>query len=473
MVDEMAPQAHASALPAGAESRLRASFDGPILSPGDEGYDLARTIWNGSADRRPGLIARCTGVDDVRAAVRFARTHDLLTAVRGGGHSIPGHSVCEGGLMIDLSLMKGVRVDARRRTARARPGVKWGEFDRETAVHRLATPGGYVSSTGIAGLTLGGGIGWLSRLHGLTSDNLVSAELVTADGDLVRADADENAELFWGLRGGGGNFGIVTGFEYRLHPLQTVLGGSLVYRGERTQEVLGQFADFALAAPDELTMLGLLITGPRHPSYPDHLQGEPVVFIGVCYAGRPEEGRPLIDAFRAATKPDLDFVREMSYVRLQRMLDDDAAWGLPWYEKATYAREVTPEAIAAFSDHWRGRVSDRGQMYMQQMGGRISRVAEDATAFGQRRTQFVYMIMSGWDRGEDPTAHVEWARAGWHAMQPHGAGRGVYVNFDSEDDHGRVEATYGAKYERLRRLKSVYDPTNLFRLNQNVPPFVR
>jgi FAD/FMN-containing dehydrogenase len=406
----------------------------------------------------------------VRAAVRFARTHDVLTSVRGGGHSIPGHSVCEGGLMIDLSLMKGVRVDAEHAVARAQPGVKWGEFDRETARADLATPGGYVSSTGIAGLTLGGGIGWLSRLHGLTCDNLLAADVVTADGELVRASADENPELFWGLRGGGGNFGIVTSFEYRLHPLSTVLGGALVYDGRRTEEVLAQFAEFALAAPDELTMLGLLITGPRHPSYPEHMRGMPVVFLGVCYAGDPAAGAALLDGFRAQTRPDLDFVREMSYAKLQRMLDNDATWGVPWYEKATYARDITPEAIATFSEHWTHRVSERDQMYMQQMGGQISRVPEDATPFGNRGTEFVYMIMSGWKRGQDPAPHVEWARSGWAAMQPYGSGQGVYVNFDSEDDPTRVRATYGPKYERLGRLKGRYDPTNLFRLNQNIEP---
>lgn len=458
--------------PSTARAELRAVFDGPLLEPGDAGYDLARNIWNGSGDRRPALIAQCGGVDDVRAAVGFARKHGLLTSVRGGGHSIPGHSVCEGGLMIDLSLMKGVRFDEARLTARAQPGVKWGEFDREAARADLATPGGYVSTTGIAGLTLGGGIGWLSRLHGLTCDNLVSAEVVTSDGELVRAGSDENADLFWGLRGGGGNFGIVTSFEYRMHPLSTVLGGALVYDGRRTEEVLGQFAEFALAAPDELTMLGLLITGPRHPSYPEHMQGQPVVFIGVCYAGDIEAGERLLGEFRTGTRPDLDFVREVPYVKLQRMLDNDATWGVPWYEKATYARDITPEAIATFADHWRGRVSERDQMYMQQMGGRISRIPDDATAFGNRETEFVYMIMSGWKRGQDPAPHIGWARDGWAAMQPYGAGQGVYVNFDSEDDPARVEATYGPKYERLGRLKGTYDPTNLFRLNQNIRPIV-
>lgn len=468
----LADRPTAADFPARAAAELRTDFDGPLLEPGDDGYDLARNIWNGSGDRRPALIARCTGTDDVRAAVRFARRHDVLTAVRGGGHSIPGHSVCDGGLMIDLSLMKGARVDAAARTARAQPGVKWGEFDAATADDDLATPGGYVSSTGIAGLTLGGGIGWLSRLHGLTCDNLLSAELVTADGETVRASEDENPELFWGLRGGGGNFGIVTSFAYRLHPLRTVLGGALVYSGERTEEVLAHVAAFALAAPDEFTMLGLLITGPNHPSYPEALRGRPVVFVGVCHAGDLVDGARLVDEFRARTRPDLDLVREMPYRKLQRMLDNDATWGVPWYEKAAYAADVSGAAIAAFAEHWTRRVSERDQMYMQQMGGRISRVDEDATAFGGRDTSFVYMIMSGWKRGQDAAPHVDWARSGWQAMQPYSTGRGVYVNFDSEDDPERVSATYGPRYERLARLKGRYDPTNLFRLNQNIRPIV-
>lgn len=459
-----------SAFPDNAVAELRPLFEGPLLEPGDEGYDLARNIWNGSGDRRPALIARCAGVSDVQAAVRFARAHGVLTSVRGGGHSIPGHSVCEGGLMIDLSLMKGIRVSAQTRSVRARPGVKWGEFDRETARAGLATPGGYVSTTGIAGLTLGGGIGWLSRLHGLSCDNLLSADVVTADGELVHASERENSELFWALRGGGGNFGVVTSFEYRLHPLQTVLGGGLVYDGARTAEVLQEFSSFALEAPDELTMLGLLITAPARRAYPEHLQGKPVVFIGVCYAGDPSEGIRLLADFRARTKPDLDFVRETSYVKLQRMLDNDATWGEPWYEKATYAREITPAAIATFADHWGHRVSERDQLYMQQMGGKIARIPEDATAFSNRETQFVYMIMSGWARGDDPAASVAWARSGWSAMQPYGGGEGVYVNFDSDDAPGRVRATYGPKYERLGRIKGAYDPANVFRLNQNIAP---
>jgi FAD/FMN-containing dehydrogenase len=241
---------------------LGAEFAGPLLLPTDPGYDEARDVWNGSLDRKPALIARCTGVQDVAAAVRFARRHDLLTAVRGGGHSIPGHSVCEGGLMIDLSPMKGMRIDVEARTAQAQPGLKWGEFDRETGAYGLAVPGGYVSTTGIAGLTLGGGIGWISRKHGLTCDNLIGADVVTADGELVRADAERNADLFWGLRGGGGNFGIVTNFEYRLHEVPSVLGGALIYRGGRAPEVLPAFRDFALAAPRELTCLVLMVNAP-------------------------------------------------------------------------------------------------------------------------------------------------------------------------------------------------------------------
>ena len=447
---------------------LRSRFDGPLLQPGDDGYDDARTIWNGSADRHPALIARCACVEDVVQAVNFGREHDLLVAVRGGGHSIPGHSVCEGGLMIDLSLMKGIGVDVGSRTVRARPGVKWGEFDTETGAEDLATPGGYVSTTGIAGLTLGGGIGWLSRKYGLTCDNLLAAEVVTADGEQVRASEDANRELLWGLRGGGGNFGVVTSFEYRLHPVSTVLGGGLVYRAERAAEALAQAVTFALTAPDELTILALMITAPPRAPYPDDMQDTSVLFVGVCYAGDIATGRGVLEEFRGLVPPDMDLVREMRYPRLQRLLDD-GRWGQPWYEKASYAEEITSAALRTFGECWDRRVSARSQMYMQQMGGMISRVPRDATPFDNRQTQFVYMVMSGWEPGEDPDPHIGWARSAWADLQPYSR-PGVYVNFDSDDSQGRVHETYGPKYERLARLKASYDPGNLFRLNQNILP---
>jgi len=450
-------------------SELSRRFAGPLLQSGDDGYDDARQIWNGSADRRPGLIARCTGVQDVLSAVRFAKAHDLLTAVRGGGHSIPGHSVCDDGLMIDLSLMTAIRVDPRFRTAVAQPGLKWGGFDRETHAFGLATPGGYVSTTGIAGLTLGGGIGWLGRKYGLTCDNLISADVIVADGELVHASEDENPELFWGLRGGGGNFGIVTAFEYQLHALDSVLGGAVVYRGDRLAEVLPQFRDFALAAPRELTTLALIITAPERAPYPPDMRGQSALFVGVCFAGPAEDGQAVLDDLRSVAKPDLDLVKEMSYPRLQSMLDDGPGWGLPWYEKASFADVITDEALDILVTRWSARTSPRTQLYMQQMGGRIADVGEDDTPFSNRDTQFVYMMMNGWELGEDPRPHVAWARETWAALQPHSK-RGVYVNFDSDDDETRVQATYGPKYQRLSEIKAQYDPGNLFRLNQNILP---
>jgi FAD/FMN-containing dehydrogenase len=449
-------------------AELGKGFAGPLLQPNEPGYDDARKIWNGSGDRRPALIARCTGVSDVIAAVRFARKTDVLTAVRGGGHSIPGHSCCDDGLMIDLSPMKGIRVDPRSATAQAQPGVKWGEFDRETAVFGLAVPGGYVSTTGIAGLTLGGGIGWLGRKHGLTCDNLIGADVVTAAGDLVHVSEDENEDLFWGLRGGGGNFGIVTTFEYQLHSVPSVLGGALIYKGQRLADVLPRFSDFALAAPNELTTLGLMITAPAGVGYPNEMEGAPVLYVGVCYAGDAEDGQRVLDELRAEAPPDLDTMRAMSYPKLQAMIDD-GGWGLPWYEKAAYASEITDEALETVVAGWDRRTSTRSQLYMQQMGGKIAEVSDDATPFSNRDTQFVYMAMNGWRRGEDPTPHVQWARDVWNDLQPH-TKPGVYVNFDSEDGGDRVQATYGPKYERLSRLKAKYDPGNLFRLNQNIRP---
>lgn len=448
---------------------LRSKFDGPLLEPGHDGYDAARTIWNGSADRHPALLARCTSADDVAAAIAFGRAHELLVAVRGGGHSIPGHSVCEGGLLIDLSLMTGVRVDTASRTVRAQPGVTWGRFDVEAGAHGLATPGGYVSTTGIAGLTLGGGIGWLSRRFGLTCDNLIAADVVTAGGERVRAAEDRDADLLWGLRGGGGNFGVVTSFEYRLHEVPSVLGGGLVHGAERADGALAATVQFALDAPDELTVLALMLTAPDRPPYPDDMRGKPILFVGVCSVGDLGTGARVMDALRAVAAPDLDFVREMPYTRLQRMLDDGHGWGEPWYEKAAYTAEITPDALQTFGRCWAGRVSVRDQMYMQQMGGRIARVPDGATAFQNRQTQFVYMVMSGWEHGQDPTPHVAWARRTWDELSPYSQ-PGVYVNFDSDDDQHRVRATYGSRYERLAALKARYDPTNVFRLNQNILP---
>ena len=346
--------------------------------------------------------------------------------------------------------------------------MKWGEFDAVTGAENLATPGGYISTTGIAGLTLGGGIGWLSRKYGLTCDNLVAAEVVTANGERVRASADTHPDLLWGLRGGGGNFGVVTSFEYRLYPVSSVLGGGLVYRAERAAEALAQAVRFALTASDDLTILALMITAPPRAPYPDDLQGNSVLFVGVCYAGDIAEGRDVLAELRGLALPDLDLVREMRYSGLQRLLDD-GRWGEPWYEKASYPEEITDAALRTFGECWDRRVSARSQLYMQQMGGMISRVPQDATSFDNRQNQFVYMVMSGWARGEDPVPHIGWARSAWAALQPYSR-PGVYVNFDSDDSQDRVHETYGPKYERLARLKACYDPGNLFRLNQNILP---
>jgi FAD/FMN-containing dehydrogenase len=417
-------------------------------------------------DRRPALIVRCTGVADVIAAVQFARTHELLVAVRGGGHSVAGHAVCEGGLMIDLSRMKGLRVDPVQRTAHAQPGLTLGEFDRETQAFGLATPMGIFSTTGIAGLTLGGGYGWLARSYGLASDNLRSVDLVTADGQCLTTSATEHPELFWGVRGGGGNFGIVTSFEYQLHPVGPVLGGMRIYPFAQAKAVLQFHRDFISTAPDAYTCFPALGTLPT---------GEPVALLRVCYNGPIEEGERVLRPLRALGSPLADHIRPMAYTALQSMYDAGAPPGSHAYWKSNFLAEISDEAIDTMVAHCATRPSPQCGMALPQLGGAVSRVAQDETAFAHRHVR--HDFISAW-MCTDPAeaaACIQWARGFWEAMQPFSTG-GVYVNYlGQEADEGteRVQAAYGpAKYARLVALKNKYDPTNFFRLNQNIKPTV-
>lgn len=447
------------------------SLRGDLIRPGDEKYEAARRVWNGMIDKRPALIVRCAGVADVIAAVNFARTHDLLVAIRGCAHNVAGNAVCDGGMVIDLSRMKSVRVDPESRTARAEPGVAWGEFDRETQAFGLATTGGLVSTTGIAGFTLGGGIGWLARKYGLTSDNLLSVDVVTADGRLVRASLSENADLFWGVRGGGGNFGVVTSFEYRLHPLESVvLGGLVLHPVAKTRELLHFYRDFAASAPDELTTMVVSITAPPAHFIPEPLRGTPVVGIAVCYAGRPEDGTQAVRPLKEFGPPPVDLIGPIPYVALQGMFDEGAPAGLQNYWKAEYLRDLGDEVIDRFVAHTVDVLSPLTQVHINHLGGAVSRVPQGDTAFGHREFPFILNIVSMWTDPSESEKQIRWTREFYNDIQPVSGG-GVYVNFLGEEGEERVRAAYRPEiYQRLADLKNRYDPTNFFRLNQNIKP---
>jgi FAD/FMN-containing dehydrogenase len=451
---------------------LRASVHGLVIGPDDEGYDEARRIWNGAIDRRPACVVRCSGVADVVEAVRFARERDLPLAVRSGGHGVGGHAVCDGGLVIDLSPMKGIRVDPAARTARAEAGVLWGELDRETQLHGLATAGGIVTHTGIAGLTLGGGIGWLMRKYGAAVDNLLSADLVTADGEVVSAGEERNADLFWGIRGGGGNFGIATSFEYRLHPVgPIVLAGPIFHPLERAGEVLRFYREFAAAAPDEVTTIFELSVAQPLPFLPAEVHGKPILMVGACYAGALEEGLEVLRPLKEFGDPIADLLEPTPYLALQSMFDPFVPHGWHRYWKSVELPSLTDEAIDTLVEHTSAQTSPKSYCIVFQLGGALSRVAETDTAYSQRDAAYNVNINAVWTPEDaDGERHVAWARDFFDAMQPHARGR-VYVNFLGDEGPERVRAAYGAeKYARLVELKRTYDPTNLFRLNQNIEP---
>jgi hypothetical protein len=440
---------------------FKAGLRGRLLRPGDEAYDESRKLWNGMFDRRPGLIARCAGTADVISAVNFAREHRLRVAVRGGGHSFPGHSVCDGGLVIDLSPMKAIRVDPTARTARAQPGVKWIEFDHETQAFGLATTGGTVSDTGIAGLTLGGGLGWLSSKHGLTVDNLISADVVAADGRLLTASATENRDLFWGLRGGGGNFGVVTSFEYQLHAVgPTILGGMVIHPLSKIREVLRFYRDFSKTAPDELTMYALLFNPPDSPT---------MVALVCCYCGPLDKGEGVIRPLRSFGSPVQDLLGPMRYAAQQSLTDAGFPAGSRYYTTGGFLEDLTDEAIEVFAEHAAIMPSPLSGVLVQTVWGAARRVASDATAFPHRRSPYSPIIASQWLDPAGSPKNVDWARNFWKALQPFSGG-GVYVNDLGYDDEDRVRLAYVANYQRLAALKRTYDPDNFFRLNHNIKP---
>ena len=443
-------------------SSLHRRFKGDLLRPGSSGYEDARAIWNGMVARTPGLIARCADVSDVQTAVRAAAENGILTAVRCGGHSLAGFSTCDGGLVIDMSTMKGIRVDPASRTVRAEGGVIWRELDHETQAFGLATTGGTVSNTGIVGLTLGGGLGWLMGKHGLTIDNLISADVVTADGQFRKASASDHPDLFWALRGGGGNFGVITSLEYRVHEVPQVLGGLVLYPLDQARDMLRFYRDFCATLPDEAEAYAALLTAP---------QGIPVGAMILGYNGPIPDGEKILAGARQFGKPIADLVGPMPYTARQMMLDDpNATHGLQRYWRSALTERLSDELIDLLVEGASKFSSPLSAIIFFYMHGAAVGVAPTDTAFAARRTQWDFDLIGQWVNAAESASHIAWVKSLWDRLQPHLLGT-AYVNHLSSDDRPeKVRASFGQNYDRLRQVKRVYDPTNLFRLNANIAP---
>ncbi|MFD1564131.1 FAD-binding oxidoreductase [Haloarchaeobius amylolyticus] len=442
---------------------------GELLRPEDPNYDETRAIWNGMIDRRPALIARAMGVSDVIAAVNFAREQDMVLAVRGAGHNIAGNAVCDDGLMLDLSAMRSVRVDPEEQTARVEPGATLGDFDHEAQAFGLATPLGINSTTGVAGLTLGGGFGWLTRRDGLTVDNLRSVDIVTADGELRRASEEENPDLFWGVRGGGGNFGVVTSFEFDLHEVgPEILSGPIVYAGEDARDVIRHVRDFNEDAPDESAVWVVLRKAPPLPFLPEDVHGVGVVLVVMFYAGDMDEGEEVLAPLREYGDPIADAVGPHQYAAFQQAFDPLLTEGARNYWKSHNFSELSDDAIDTAVEYAAELPSPLSEIFFAQIGGEMGRVPADATAYPHRDAEYAMNVHTRW---EDPAMDdrcIAWSREFFDAMAPYGTG-GVYMNFISEDE-GEEDLAYGTNQQRLAEVKATYDPENLFRMNQNVEP---
>lgn len=454
-------------------AELRGPILGSVISPDDPGYENARQIWNHAIDRHPALIVRCSGVADVITGVGFARSEGLPVAVRGGSHSVAGFSTCDGGVVLDLSAMAAVHVDRWNRRAMAQGGATWRRFDHETQVHGLATTGGRVSSTGIGGFTLGGGIGHLVRKCGLTCDNLLAAEMVTAEGELVRASADKNTDLFWALRGGGGNFGVVTALELALHPVgPTVLGGVVFYPGVQAAQVLAGWRDAVADAPDDLTTLVNLTTAPPAPFLPEDMHGKKVAALVVCWSGSHEQGEEVIQPLRALGTPLVDLLGPIPYVALQQLVDPMWGPGAANYFTSAFLDKLPDAAIQTFADAHQcsAGLPATCELHIHQLGGAMARVAPGETAFSQRQPPYVINCIARTPAAEGFEASRAWARAARDSMAGFGAGR-MYVNFTGDTDEDKVRASYPPQtYAKLARVKGRYDPSNLFRFNHNIRP---
>jgi FAD/FMN-containing dehydrogenase len=465
----------ARAIPSIAVGALARRFAGELIQPGDPGYDERRAVWNGLIDRRPALIARCAGAADVQAAVRFARDNGLPIAVRGGGHNVAGHAAVDGGVVIDLSLINQITVDPAARVARVGGGATWGEVDAATQAHGLATPGGVFSRTGVAGLTLGGGYGWLRNKFGLSCDNLIGAELVTAAGEVIHTADPEHAGLLWGLRGGGGNFGVVTSFEFKLHPLGPEVFFAFIFHdgsGENGARAMRFYRDFMASAPDEVSSLGVLGVIPPDPHlFEEELFGRPYAAFGAPYAGPAAEGEQILRPLREFGKPLKDFSGVMPYTDAQRMYDNDYPDGLRYYWKSLNLSRLDDDVIERLVAHARRQVSPFSTTDVWQIGGAVRRATPESSAFFGRDAAFLVNPEANWQDPADDSANIAWVRAFIDAMEPFSDGS-RYMNFAGMQEEGdsMVRAAFGPHYARLAALKAKYDPTNLFRLNQNIKP---
>jgi FAD/FMN-containing dehydrogenase len=455
-----------------ATEAFAAGHRGAVLRPGDQWYDDARAIWNGLIDRRPALIVQCSGAADVVDAVNFAREQNLLLSVKGGGHNVAGNAVNDGGLVIDLSQMRGVHVDASTQSVRAQGGATWGDCDRETQLHALAVPGGVVSTTGIAGLTLHGGVGHLRRKHGLSIDSLLSVEIVTADGQLRRASATENEDLFWAVRGAGSNFGVVTSFEFKAHSVGPMVQvGAIFYPQDVAREVLPAWREYMASAPDELSSLALFWNVPPHEPFPVEHQGKPVLIVAGAYAGSLEDGEPVVQPLRELAEPLIDLSGPWPWLGLQSGFDALFPKGGLYYWKSRTVAELSDEAIGDIAD-WAGRrPTPLTDIVIWHHGGAMHRVGETDTAYAGRSAHFDVTGEVSWTDPSQTDEAVTWGREFWAAMGKHSTG-GVYLNFPGlgEEPEALVRAGYGPNYDRLSELKAKYDPTNLFRMNQNIVP---
>ena len=451
---------------------LRARVGDRLILREDAGYEAARRVWNGMIDRRPALVVRCSGAADVIASVAFAREHDLLLSVRGGGHNVAGYGTCDGGLVIDLSAMRAVRIDPAARTVRVGGGATWADVDRETQAWGLAVPGGIVSTTGVGGLTLGGGQGWLRRTHGMSCDNLISADVVTAAGKRIVASETENADLFWALRGGGGNFGVVTSFEFRAHPVGPMIAfAGPVYPLESASTVISAVREYAAGAPDEVNVSTTWWSIPPVAAFPEEHHGRAVIVVGAVYVGPPERGERILQPLRQIEPPVLDLSATLPFTALQQMFDPFfPSGGLRYYWKSLYLAGLDDEMVGGVAEHVRKRPSPLSMVGIWALGGALGRVDAAATAAGARDAPFLLEILANWDGAADSDANILWAQEFFRAMAPRGTGR-TNVNFPGHgDDPEFGRAAFGEHWDRLVRVKKKYDPENRFRLNQNIDP---
>ncbi|MGA7672855.1 MAG: FAD-binding oxidoreductase [Nitrolancea sp.] len=441
---------------------------GVLIRPGDETYDEARRIFNGMIDRRPRLIVRCVDAAGVITAVNFARNHGLPLSVRGGGHNVAGSSVVDDGIVVDLSQMRDVHIDPTRRTARVGGGATWGDLDHASHAFGLATPGGQVSSTGVGGLTLGGGIGHLSRKYGLSADNLRSIDVVMADGTFVTANDDEHRDLFWAMRGAGGNFGAVTSFEFQLHPISMVFGGPIIYPVEQVRDALRLYRDYLSNAPDELNAVFAFLIVPPGPPFPEHLWHKTMCGLMVCYCGPLEQAEDIVRPLRDFGPPALDLMGPMPYPVVQSLFDPIAQPGLQQYWKGDFITAITDEMIEVHAEYGPRIPTPTSIVHLYPVSGAVNRVGSSDTAFAHRDAKFVHIIGAAYPDPTETPQHVAWVREYWSTLRPHASG--AYVNFLMDEGEARIRGSYGGNYERLAALKQRYDPSNLFRMNQNVTP---